>query len=157
MMELVWVILTIVVLVAILLPVYQKVRVRGQMTLATQAIKNMVTALELYFADWGQYPPDDESGGSVCPKTSISLMQGLESTVAGRAYLEVSAEYRDASRGYIDPWGMPYAYNYDSGIEVSGVGYDYNIWSYGPDRQDRFGVEPYSTPLFAGDDITSVQ
>ncbi len=80
-------------------------------------IRNYETAIELFYLDIGQIPPEEYGLEAL-----VSLPQGLE-----------TEKYKDG--GYIkkieeDPWGRPYIY-----IQPGEEGRRYEIISYGADGQ----------------------
>ena len=57
LIELLVVVAIILILIAIALPNFMNAMVRANVTKAKVEIRTFITALDVYFSDWGRYPP----------------------------------------------------------------------------------------------------
>ena len=92
---------------------------------ATIFIKSMKVPLDTYFMDHGRYPLTAEGlEALLSPSDSVDLSKG-------------EWPYIDPSAAKLDPWGMPYQYEYPGRRNPNG----YDLWSLGPDMASDTGDE----------------
>jgi general secretion pathway protein G len=108
------VVLGIIALLATLVaPQVLKYLGKAKSDTAAAQLKNLQSAIELYFLDTGQYP---------------SSQDGLAGLIAAPPGLvNWNGPYLKNREGLIDPWGRPYVY------AVPGQNGDYDLLSYGLD------------------------
>jgi general secretion pathway protein G len=124
------VVLGIIALLATLVaPQVVKYLSRAKSDTATAQIKNLQSAIELYFLDTGRYPSSSEG--------LASLVDAPEGTV------NWNGPYLKSSERLIDPWGKPYIY-----LSPGKKG-DYDLMSYGLDAEP--GGEGENRDIPAGD------
>lgn len=108
------VVLGIIALLATLVaPQVIKYLSKAKTDTATAQIKNLQSAIELYFLDTGQYPSSSEG--------LLNLLKAPDGLV------NWNGPYLKSKEGLIDPWGKPYVY------VVPGKNSDYDLLSYGLD------------------------
>lgn len=108
------VVLGIIALLATLVaPQVIKYLSKAKTDTATAQIKNLQSAIELYFLDTGQYPSSSEG--------LLNLLKAPDGLV------NWNGPYLKGKEGLIDPWGKPYLY------VVPGKNSDYDLLSYGLD------------------------
>lgn len=78
--------------------------------------------MRLFFLDFDRYPTDEEGLRVLWDKTALAAE---EDQSKWRRYLE--------SPMPADPWGSPWGYRQ---VSAQGDQTMYDLWSYGPDRQD---------------------
>lgn len=93
-------------------------RARAQQQNAFTYIKVLSDAIDAYSVDIG-YPPTTEQGLAAL----ATAPSDLENPDAWTGYIKSSASSSD-------PWGMDYQY------ACPGKNGDFDVWSFGPDRQD---------------------
>lgn len=110
------VVLGIIALLATLVaPQVIKYLSKAKTDTATAQIKNLQSAIELYFLDTGHYPPSNEG--------LLSLIKAPE------GLMNWNGPYLRNREGLIDPWGKPYVY------VIPGKTNEYDLTSYGLDAE----------------------
>jgi general secretion pathway protein G len=110
------VVLGIIALLATLVaPQVIKYLSKAKADTATAQIKNLQSAIELYFLDTGHYPPSNEG--------LLSLIKAPE------GLMNWNGPYLRNREGLIDPWGKPYVY------VIPGRTNEYDLTSYGLDAE----------------------
>jgi len=110
------VVLGIIALLATLVaPQVIKYLSKAKADTATAQIKNLQSAIELYFLDTGHYPPSNEG--------LLSLIKAPE------GLMNWNGPYLRNREGLIDPWGKPYVY------VIPGKTNEYDLTSYGLDAE----------------------
>jgi general secretion pathway protein G len=110
------VVLGIIALLATLVaPQVIKYLSKAKTDTATAQIKNLQSAIELYFLDTGHYPPSNEG--------LLSLIKAPE------GLMNWNGPYLRNREGLIDPWGKPYVY------VIPGRTNEYDLTSYGLDAE----------------------
>ena len=110
------VVLGIIALLATLVaPQVIKYLSKAKTDTATAQIKNLQSAIELYFLDTGHYPPSNEG--------LLSLIKAPE------GLMNWNGPYLRNWEGLIDPWGKPYVY------VIPGKTNEYDLTSYGLDAE----------------------
>ncbi|MCB9769223.1 MAG: prepilin-type N-terminal cleavage/methylation domain-containing protein [Candidatus Omnitrophica bacterium] len=97
LLELLIVIAIVLILIAIALPNFLEARIRANVARANSDIRTLVTGLEAYFADWGNYPSDHYGQ---YPDESIA---NPETTKYGFTQMTTPIAY--LSRIPLDPFG----------------------------------------------------
>ncbi len=77
---------------------------RAKEDVARSQMSNLVTSLELYYLDVGQYPKEEDGLTALveAPQQSGEPIPGWR------------GPYLNDETGLIDPWGRPFAYAYDA-------------------------------------------
>ena len=142
------VVLTVLgMLMAIAIPVYQRMRERGLRRAVHTQITNLAFAVEGYKDDCGAYPRSSVDGGSLKEDqhnmnsfvsdlldSGGNLIGALTGPMGGGAYMEFKDKRLDVREDVtwgdiyvlLDPWGSPYVY-------TSRNGYTYSVSdAYGP-------------------------
>ncbi len=115
LIELMLVIIIIGILAGVVLPRFAGQAEKAKVKASAQQIKVFSTALDMYEVEVGEYPSDD---------------QGLEALVSDPGVDNWDGPY--LQKGVpMDPWNNPYQYTTNSNHNQ-----DYDIWSFGPDKQD---------------------
>jgi general secretion pathway protein G len=105
----------IALLASLVAPKVIKYLSKAKSDTATAQIKNLQSAIELYFLDIGRYPASKEG--------LLSLIEPPEATP------NWNGPYIKSRDGLLDPWGRPYVY------VTPGKGADYDLMSYGQDGE----------------------
>ncbi len=105
----------IALLASLVAPQVIKYLSKAKSDTATAQIKNLQSAIELYFLDTGRYPASSEG--------LLGLIEAPE------AALNWNGPYLKNRDGLIDPWGRPYVY------VTPGKDGDYDLMSYGQDGE----------------------
>lgn len=137
LVELLVVIAILGILMSLVAAGAQAARRRAAVTKARTMVSSLETAIAMYEADLGEYPPTDI-------EQLVSALQDDPGDVAWDGpYMEFKEEEIQDGR-LIDPWGQPYVY-----VSVNGGSPDhrersFDLSSYGPNGADDGG---------SGDDI----
>jgi general secretion pathway protein G len=105
----------IALLASLVAPQVIKYLSKAKSDTATAQIKNLQSAIELYFLDTGRYPASSEG--------LLGLIEAPE------AALNWNGPYLKNRDGLIDPWGRPFVY------VTPGKDGDYDLMSYGQDGE----------------------
>ncbi|HEY7765517.1 MAG TPA: type II secretion system major pseudopilin GspG [Aestuariivirgaceae bacterium] len=115
LMEMLVVLGIIALLATLVAPQVLKYLGKAKSDTAAAQIRNLQSAIELYFLDTGQYPSSQDG------------LTGLVTAPDGLA--SWNGPYLKNREGLIDPWGKPYIY------AVPGGNGDYELMSYGLDAE----------------------
>jgi general secretion pathway protein G len=115
LMEMLVVLGIIALLATLVAPQVLKYLGRAKSDTAAAQLKNLQSAIELYFLDTGQYPSSQEG--------LVGLFAAPEGLV------NWNGPYLKNREGLIDPWGKPYIY------AMPGRNGDYDLMSYGLDAK----------------------
>ncbi|QOJ01711.1 MAG: type II secretion system major pseudopilin GspG [Phycisphaeraceae bacterium] len=91
--------------------------------IATAKMESLKQGLELFYNKYKRYPTDEEGLAALWDKTVI-----LEEEESAKW-----VKFVDQDKGEKDPWGTPWGYRQRS---EHGDESTFDLWSYGPDRQD---------------------
>lgn len=116
----------------------QAARRRGAVTKAKTTIAALETAVAMYYADMGSYPPSGNED------LVTALQEGPGDVDWGGPYLEFRRDELDADGKLLDPWGRPYIYVSVNGGSPEHRERSFDLYSTGPNGKDEDG---------AGDDI----
>jgi general secretion pathway protein G len=119
LVELMIVIIILAILTAIAVPSYMVLRNRARTAAAQSELKNIATALEMFYADWEQYPP-----------TGFAALINELTGDAAATVNTTGEEYMNPVPA-TDPWGVSYVYTLAAG--------SYTVESYGADGADAGG------------------
>ena len=126
LMEMLAVIFIMAVLAGIMLPALRRVREGGRVTHVRNEINQLITAIQMYAEDWGDYPVAD----STVADSSAVLLEALED------YSHWPDIVKDGAGNLVDPWGEPYIYRYPlDPSDGAPPGVEFLIQSAGPDRE----------------------
>ena len=123
LIELLVVVAIIGILAGVLLPALGMVKERARQATCKSTIGNMVTALEGYTEDWGEYPPDKSDGTyandgvtTVSTTALVFFLDGDPQTKPAAAETPRTGYFafdfdQIVNNEFIGPWGLPYTYN----------------------------------------------
>lgn len=128
----------IVLITAVSLPVYNKIRLRAMVVKTRTVIASIEAALSVYGSDFGDYP---SSGGVSGSRVLAELLQGPVNSGRWRGpYMRFKQEDIDGDKNILDAWKRPLFYVYPQNV------YDnvpYLIFSAGydglPDTENDIG------------------
>ncbi len=107
LIELLVVIAIIGILAGILLPALSAVKERGRRSVAKSTVSGMVTGLNGYRDDWGEYPPDGQTGTASSDTALVIYMDGDINGVNGgpkkTKYFDFDFEMIESNK-YNSPW-----------------------------------------------------
>ena len=127
--ELISVMVIIMIIAGLVVGTGRKVRENAMITEAETMIAALEIAIGMYHADTGVWPSDDFMWQDLYEDAS-----GIGSSWRG-PYMEFDSS--DFSNGdLVDPWGTPYMYTADAPNNNLS---SFDLWSYGPDREDDSG------------------
>jgi prepilin-type N-terminal cleavage/methylation domain-containing protein len=178
LIELLVVIAIIAVLLGFIFPVFQGVQDRAKKVQAKNDLTQIVTAVNAYYTEYGQYPlpsgttSDMSLPGDSAQEDLMDALRGTSTTLNSRLIVFLSPpNVRDTTnprsgigsdRKYYDPWGTTYFIaidgDYDNVIPASKHGYTdlgdvrqgVITWSYGKDKT-------HATAFAGSDDVISWQ
>ena len=135
MVELLVVIAIIGILISLVTAGAQAARRRGAVTKAKATIAALETAIEMYHADLGNYPP---SGNAAL----VSALQDDPNNVDWNGpYIEFKASELDGGANVLDSWSHPYVYVSINGGSPEHRPKSYDLFSLGPNGTDDGGGE----------------
>ena len=137
LVELLVVIAILGILMSLVAAGAQSARRRGAVTKAKSMIASLETAIAMYEADMGTYPPIGNA------ELVAAMQEDPKDVHWGGPYMEFKEEELEGGE-VLDPWGQPYVYVSVNGGSPQHRESSYDLCSYGPNGQDDGG---------AGDDI----
>ncbi len=135
LIELLGVISILLVLVALMIPILQQVRIRSRTAQAKAGIAKIESALNLYKMDYGMVPTAQVTGLIMTSAGLYTILSApasnpLRSLTSMEPYLKVpAAQINTTTRQFLDPWRNPYWIR-PSPTNNSGF---FDVYSAGPD------------------------
>lgn len=139
MVELIVVMTIILILAGLITGAAQKAKQRAMVAQAKAMISGLETALGMFQADEGDYPPSGiDKLYSALTSTANLATYGLSTVNWAGPYMNFKQGDVNASNQIVDSWSHPYTYN-KPGADHTGTGGPNNttyldIWSNGPDN-----------------------
>lgn len=131
LMELLVVIAIIGLLAGLIMTSTQAARRKASINKAKAEVAALESALEMYQQDMGEYPQGD------LKQAITALTVDNESQDWYGPYIEFKRDQLDSNGLFIDPWGTPYYYKAPAEFNPNKDKYD--LYSFGPNRQDDKG------------------
>lgn len=130
LIELLLVLVILTVLAAVVVPKFTKRSEQARITAANTDISNLEVALDAFEVDMGRYPTSNEGMKALVEEPTGSMADAWKGPYIKRGIPN-------------DPWGNPYVYTMPGRHNTKG----YDLYSYGPDRQDGGSddIENWST------------
>lgn len=131
LIELLVVVVILGILATIGLTFFTSSQMRGRDSKRKSDLKQIATALELYYSDYGVYPAPTSSGGKIagCPSPSGACAWG-------------SSEFKDSKTTYMrivpgDPSGGSYYYYYYRTVTVNTANQGFQLFAHLENTQDQ--------------------
>lgn len=134
LVELLVVIAILGILMSLVTAGAQAARRRGAVTKAKTTIASLETAVAMYHADMGQYPPSGNKN------LVTALQEGPSDVNWGGPYMEFRRDELDADGRLLDSWGRPYVYMSVNGGSPKHRERSYDLLSSGPNGLDDDGA-----------------